>query len=121
MAGVPFVIHEFPTSPVPTVIMLGGPGVPGNLPEAVRAFPSAARPMPCSSSRPPGSTIAVMNRRSARTRPSSWLATSSLMPTAKTVTVPIRSEIDVDDYRQKTPTSLPGAQVGWTRKYRDRD
>ncbi len=39
LAGVPFVIHDFPTSPVPTVIMLGGPDVPGGLPDAVRSIP----------------------------------------------------------------------------------
>ncbi len=39
----------------------------------------------------------------------------------QTATVPIRSEIDVDDYRQKAPTPLPGAQIGWTRRYPDSD
>ena len=39
LAGVPFEIYEFPTSPVPTVIMLKGPGVPGSLPDAVAGIP----------------------------------------------------------------------------------
>lgn len=39
----------------------------------------------------------------------------------QTATVPIRSEIDVDDYRQKASTPLPGAQIGWSRRYPDSD
>ncbi len=39
MAGVPYEIYEFPTSPVPTVVMVGGNGVPGNLPSEVRGIP----------------------------------------------------------------------------------
>ena len=32
LAGVPYEIYEFATSPVPTVVMPAGPNVPGNLP-----------------------------------------------------------------------------------------
>jgi beta-galactosidase len=35
----------------------------------------------------------------------------------QSVTVPIYAEIDIDDYRQKTPTAIPGAQIAWTRPY----
>ena len=35
----------------------------------------------------------------------------------QTANIPLYSEIDVDDYRQKTPTPLPGAQIAWTHKY----
>jgi len=35
----------------------------------------------------------------------------------QTAIVPIRAEIDVDDYRQRIPTPLPGAQIGWSRRY----
>ena len=35
----------------------------------------------------------------------------------KTADVPVYAEIDVDDYRQKTPAALPGAQLAWTRPY----
>ena len=30
-----------------------------------------------------------------------------------TASVPINSEVDVDDYRQEDPRPLPGAQLGW--------
>ena len=34
---------------------------------------------------------------------------------------PDLAEIDVDDYRQKTPAALPGAQIAWTRPYEGTD
>ncbi len=33
------------------------------------------------------------------------------------LTVPIVSEVDVDDYRVEEPRALPGAQLAWTRPY----
>jgi hypothetical protein len=38
-ADVPYLIYEMPTSPVPQVLMLGGNGVPGNLPEQITDIP----------------------------------------------------------------------------------
>ena len=35
-AGVDYSVYEFPTSPVPNVIMLGGNGVPNNPPQEVK-------------------------------------------------------------------------------------
>ena len=39
-AGVKFTIYEMPTSPVPQVLMLGGNGVPGNLPQEITGIPT---------------------------------------------------------------------------------
>lgn len=35
----------------------------------------------------------------------------------QTATIPLVSELDLDDYRQKTPAPLPGAQIAWTHLY----
>jgi hypothetical protein len=35
--------------------------------------------------------------------------------------IAILAEIDVDDYRQKAPAAVPGAQVAWTRPYEGSD
>jgi hypothetical protein len=35
----------------------------------------------------------------------------------QSVTVPIYAEIDIDDFKQKTPQALPGASIAWTRPY----
>ncbi len=39
LGGVPFEVYAFATSPVPECVMLGGPGVPNNLPEKVEGIP----------------------------------------------------------------------------------
>ncbi|MCB1125497.1 MAG: hypothetical protein KDM81_03300, partial [Verrucomicrobiae bacterium] len=38
-AGVTYNVYEMPTSPVPQVLMLGGRGVPGNLPDEITGIP----------------------------------------------------------------------------------
>jgi beta-galactosidase len=47
MAGVDYQVYDFPTSPVPTVVMFSGPQVPGRLPaESGDTSPSASgRPL----------------------------------------------------------------------------
>ena len=39
LAGVTYNIYDFPTSPVPTCIMLAGPNVPGQLPAEIKGIP----------------------------------------------------------------------------------
>jgi len=116
-SGVPFDIYQFATSSVPNTIMLGGSGIPNNLPDAVRGIPvnrkadalfflQAAR---------------IDNRRNndeirdrKRYEMARYVVTYA---DGQNVNVPIYSEIDVDDYKQETPRSLPGAQIGWIKKY----
>jgi beta-galactosidase len=49
-----------------------------------------------------------------------WL-TSGVSSNGRTETVPIYSEINVDDYKQKTPLAIPGAQIAWTMPYTGTD
>lgn len=42
-AGVMYLIRDFKTSPLPSCVMLGGPGVTGNLPKEVKAIPVAKK------------------------------------------------------------------------------
>lgn len=120
-AGVPYNVYEFPTSPVPTVLMLGGNGLPEKLPKAIHNI--------------------VINRKAdalfflhtarmdARRNPQEikekkkyeMLRYVVHYKDGKSVEVPIHAEIDIDDYRQKEPRALPGAQIAWTRPYKDTD
>ena len=120
-AGVPFRVYDFPTSPVPTVVMLGGPGVPNNLPDAVRGIPvdrkadalfflQAAR---IDQRRSPDEL-----RDKARFELARYVVTYD---DGKAIDVPVLSEVDVEDYRQKTPSSLPGANLAWSRPYANSD
>lgn len=120
LGGVPFDIYEFRTSPVPTVIMLGGSGVPGGLPQSVTGIPVG---------RKADALFFLQAARIDQRRNDQEVREQKAFEIAhyvityadgQTATVPIRAEIDVDDYRQKTPALLPGAQLAWTHKYRDR-
>jgi beta-galactosidase len=39
----------------------------------------------------------------------------------QTAEIPVRAEIDVEHYTQKTPAAIPGAQLAWTRPYESTD
>ena len=82
-AGVKYNVYEFATSPVPTVIMLGGPRIPNNLPDQVLGIPVNAKAdalfflQAARIDKP-------ITPQSARPAPRwSWPGTSSTMPTAK--------------------------------------
>lgn len=118
-AQVPFDVFEFPTSPVPTAVMLGGPGVPGGLPEQVEI--------------PVGRTAAALfflqtarldqrrndqdRREGRRFRMAEYVVAYA---DGSTETIPLYAEEDLDDFRQAKPASLPGAALAWSKPYEGR-
>jgi beta-galactosidase len=116
-AGVLYDIYNFTTSPVPTAVMLGGDGIPGHLPDAVRGIPVNRKADALFFLQ----TARMDQRRNAReVRTNKQFEMADYVVTyadGQQVNVPIYAEINVDDYRQKTPTPLPGAQVAWVRPY----
>lgn len=116
-AGVPFQIFEFETSPVPTVILLHGPGLPGNLPKEVRGLPLAGKAdalfflHTMKLDRPLSPEDLRKNKRYETLRYQVTYADG------RTEIIPIFAEIDIHHYRQKSPAAIPGAQIGWTRPY----
>jgi beta-galactosidase len=116
-AGVPFQVYDFPTSPVPTVVMLGGPGVPNNLPSEVRGIPvdrKADALFFLQAARIDSRRNAEEVKQGKKYELCRYVVTYADGQKAE---VPVYAEIDVDDYRQQTPVALPGAQVGWTKPY----
>jgi beta-galactosidase len=120
-AGVPFQIYEFPTSPVPTAVMLGGDGVPNNLAQEVRGIPVG---------RKADALFFLQAARLDQRRDQREIREKKQYEMARyvvhyadggTAEVPLVAEVDVDDYRQKEPAALPGAQVAWTRPYAGTD
>ena len=117
-AGVKFRVYEFATSPVPTAVMLGGPGVPGNLPEHVVGiavgrkadalfFLQAAR-----IDQPPSDQERKENKRIELAKYVIHYADGRKEET------PVCLAIDIDSYKQPGDArSLPGAQVGWAGKF----
>ncbi len=101
-------IHEFATSPVPTVVMLGGPGVPNNLNTEVKGIPV---------NRKADALFFLQAARIDRRRSAQEVQEKKAYEIARYVvhyadgkdeSVPILSEIDVDDYRQRSPAPAAG-------------
>jgi len=117
LAGVPYRIYEFRTSPVPTILMLGGRRVPGNLKEEIRGIPIA---------RKADALFFLLAARLDRRRSPRDLKQGKryklcrfvvTYADGKTATIPIYAEIDIENYRQKQPKAIPGAQIAWVRPY----
>jgi hypothetical protein len=116
-AGVPYTVYDFPTSPVPTAVMLGGNGVPNNLAQEVRGIPVNQKA---------DALFFLQTARLDQRRNSDEIKQNRKFEMARyvvhyadgqTANVPLYAEIDVEDYRQKMPTPLPGAQIAWTHRY----
>jgi beta-galactosidase len=116
-AGVPFEIYDFPTSPVPTAIMLGGPGVPNHPAEEVKGIPVHRKADALFFLQ----AAQIASRRDAReVREGKRYEMARYVITyadGQTETVPIYSEIDVEDFKQEKPQAIPGAQLAWVKPY----
>ncbi|MHB1157985.1 MAG: glycoside hydrolase family 2 TIM barrel-domain containing protein [Phycisphaerales bacterium] len=116
-AGVPFDVYEFATSPVPTVVMLAGKDVPGNLPAEVKAIVV---------NRKADAMFFLQAARIDRKRNADDLKKNRAFELCRYVVhyadgkqevVPIFAELDIESYKQATPRPVPGAQIAWTRPY----
>jgi beta-galactosidase len=117
--GVKYNIYELPTSPVPQVLMLGGNGVPGHLPEEIRDIPIHTQ------------ADALFFLHTARLdRPLSDQEREEKKQIelckyvihyadGQTAEVPVLGEVDIDQFQQREPKAIPGAQIAWTGKYDD--
>ncbi len=116
-AGVPFEVYDFPTSPVPTVVMLDGQGVPGKLPQQASGIPVNRKADALFFLH----TARMDQRRNAdeikQRKPYEMLRYVVHYADGQKAEVPVYAEIDIDDYRQRVPAALPGAQLAWTRAY----
>jgi len=120
-AGVPFEIYEFPTSPVPTVIMLNGPRVPGKLPEAVPGIP-VGRKADALFFLHTARLDQRMNPRDIKEKKQYELLRYVITyADGQTAELPIYAEIDIDDFKQAAPRVIPGAQLAWVRPFENTD
>lgn len=116
-AGVKFNVYEFATSPVPTAVMLGGPGVPNGLAAQVTGIPV---------NRKADALFFLQAARVDKPRDQQERTANALCEMAKyivhyadgkTVEIPLYLEVDLDNYRQKSPQPLSGAQIAWSHAY----
>lgn len=116
-AGVLYDVYDFPTSPVPTVIMLGGDGVPKQLTNEVKGIPVNLKA---------NALFFMQTARIDLRRNGQELREKKQLEMFRYVVhytdgeiaeVPIYSEQDIEDYKQKQPAAIPGAQIAWVRPY----
>ncbi|MDB6129836.1 MAG: Beta-galactosidase/beta-glucuronidase [Verrucomicrobiales bacterium] len=116
-AGIKYNIYEFATSPVPQVLMLGGKGVPGNLPNEITDIPVNTKADALFFLH----TARIDRRMNDKERDEQKrfeLCRYIIHFTdGQTTEVPIFAEIDIDHFQQKDPKSLPGAQMAWSSKF----
>jgi beta-galactosidase len=120
-AGVPFDIFTFATSPVPTCIMLGGDGVPNSPAQEVRGIPVQRKADALFFLHTARMDVRRSEQEVRERKRFEMLRYVIHYADGQTAVVPIYAELDIDDYRQRTPTPLPGAQIGWTRPYAGTD
>lgn len=117
MAGVTYQIYEFPTSPVPTAVMLGAKGIPNNPPEEVRGIPVGMKADALFFLQ----TARIdrkLNDREKKQRKQFELAKYVIhYADGQTAEVPLIQGRDIDDYRQQAPAALPGAALAWTKPF----
>ena len=115
--GVVYNLYDFPTSPVPTAIMLGGNGIPNNAPNEVKDIPIGKKA---------DALFFLHTARMDSRRNNDEIRDNKKYEMARytvnyadgqSVQLPIYAEIDIDSYRQETPKALPGAQIAWTGEF----
>ncbi|MDQ3815382.1 MAG: hypothetical protein M3347_15800, partial [Armatimonadota bacterium] len=121
LAGVTYDIFEFATSPVPTAIMLGGRGIPNNPPQEAKGIPVNMKADALFFLH----TARIDQRRNDKdikaNKQYEMLRYIVNYADGQSVTIPIYAEIDIDDFKQKEPRAIPGAQIAWTKKYEGTD
>ena len=121
-AGVNYNVYDFATSPVPTILVLGGPNVPGNLPDEVKGIPVGQKA---------DALFFLQTARIDKPRSAGEIKQNKQLELGRytvhyadgtTENVPVYGEINVAGYKQKAPAlALPGAQIAWTRPYEGTD
>lgn len=121
LAGVPYQIFEFATSPVPSVIMLGGPNVPNNPPEEVRGIPVGMKADALFFLHTARIDVRRTEEEVRQGKQYEMLRYIVTYEDDQKVDIPIYAEIDIDDYHPQQPAPIPGAQIAWVRPYEGTD
>lgn len=116
-AGVPYHVYDFPTSPVPTVLMLGGNGMPNDLPREIRGIPVNRKADALFFLHTARLNVHRNGKEIKEKKQYEMLRYVVTYADGQTAAIPIYAEIDIHDYKQKTPAAVPGAQIAWLRPY----
>ena len=97
--------------------MLGGNGIPGNLPDHVVGIPvnrKADALFFLQAARLDSRRTADEVKQGKRYEMADYVVHYA---DGTIIKVPVYAGISVDDYKQTTPAALPGAQMAWTKPY----
>jgi len=108
-----------PTSPVPQVLMLGGKGLPRDLPRQINGIPVHAKADALFFLHAARVDQRMNDRDRREQRKFVMFKYVVNYADGQKEEVPICSEIDIDHYLQQRPRALPGAQIAWTGPYED--
>jgi beta-galactosidase len=115
--AVKYNVYEMATSPVPQVLMLGGPNVPGNLPAEITGIPVNLKADALFFLH----TARIDHRMDdhEREQRQRFELCKYVIHYAdgQSEELPIASEIDIDNFQQHDPKPLPGAQIAWTARF----
>ena len=117
-ANVKYNVYDFPTSPVPTVVILAGNGAPAGMPAEVKGIPVNRK----------ADALFFLQAAKLETRRTADDIKNNKQyelfdyivhyADGKDEKVPIYAEQDVDDYKQPgAPAAIPGAAVAWSAPY----
>ncbi len=120
-AGVDYDIYEMPTSPVPQVLMLGGNGLPKDLPTEITGIPIHAKADALFFLHTARLDRRMNDEDRREHRRFAIFKYVVHYADGQTEEVPIYSEIDIDHYVQQRPLVLPGAQIAWVGPYDNSD
>ena len=115
--GVPYVIRDFRTSPLPSCVMLAGPGARGHLPKAVQGLKGRLQGGRSSSSCTPSTALASGGAAAPRIPRPCSSSTWCIMPTAKSAEVPVLYGEGADHWMTKDPAGLKSAALAWAAPF----
>ncbi|MBN2139117.1 MAG: hypothetical protein JW720_15020 [Sedimentisphaerales bacterium] len=116
-AGVPFSIYDFPTSPVPTVLMLGGDRIPNDPAKEIRGIGINRKADALFFLHTMRLDARMNDRDRKENKTYETLRYIVTYADGKTENISIFAEIDIAGYRQKQPEAIPGAQIAWTAPF----
>jgi beta-galactosidase len=118
-AGVKFNVYEMPTSPVPQVLVLGGNGVPGNLPNEITGIPINTKADALFFLHTARLDRRMDDREREEKKRFELCRYVMHYADGQTAEVPIFCEIDIDHFLQQELKAIPGAQIAWSGKFED--
>lgn len=115
--GIQYQIFELPTSPVPQLLMLGGNGIPGNLPAKIEGIPVQTQADALFFLHTARLDRRADSREKEEHKRFELCRYVVHYVDGQTVEIPVYSEINVDHYVQREPAAIPGAQLAWSSRF----